>query len=112
MTTTTTIQPVYLGQAVAIDVECFQEDGTSPMDLSTGEVHLRLSRGGLTPFEIDASSEDATGFAWTDRATGKGSFTIDTSLLPPGHCRYRLTSVSGGQPALQALGWMKLSGAV
>lgn len=99
-------------QDLEVSFECFEEDGTTPVDLSSpGKVEFTLWRSGVNAFEYSVSSEDPGGVAWTSRITGKGTLTLSlqNEVLPSGLCRYQLRSTDvNSKTMVQELSWVRI----
>lgn len=105
---------IYDKQDLWVDFECFEDDGTTTMDLSSpGSVEFKIWRTGLRPFEVTASSNDAGSVDWISRATGKGTLKVplQDATLPFGICRFQLRAVdASGASTIQELGFARIVG--
>jgi hypothetical protein len=105
------VPEIFVGQDLEVDFFCFEDDGTTPVDMTPdGVVEFRVWRSGLTPFDVvvDTDSQDAT---WTDRSAGTGTMTVRLGDLdlPTGLCRYQLRATdSAGVSRIQKLDWLRL----
>lgn len=104
---------MYVGQGENISFACFEDDGTTALDLTGGSADLRIWRTGSTPFQITINTltgVEGEDYDWTDRALGAGVFYIDIpSDTPIGLCRVRLRSTTAeGEIDVQKVDWFRL----
>lgn len=106
------VQKIYTEQDIRLYFACFEDDCTTPVDLTGGLVEVELQRTGLHPYAYAGSTDaDPELTEWTDRTQGTGVITLalQEEVLPLGFMRLQMRSIkSTGETRTQQQTWVRV----